>query len=284
MQLRALGSMIAIPAIMVFMVSVTLHLTRVGVGASNAVLVMTSLLSLGLLLAQLTARRRPSRAEVGTDTLHLFLSNGVPNGLMKALAFGPLYALSERFSGGLWPSEWPLLLQVLLAMAAGDLAFYIAHRAAHEHPWLWRWHAVHHSSTTLYALSAARNHPVNSVVSYAAKLFPAVLLGARGETLIVLSIFTSSLGMLQHTDFGLRTGWLGWIFATPEVHHLHHSVDLPEGNSNYGSNLVIWDHLFGTFTPPTRRPRATGITGVSMPGGFWKQLRAPFRWRRLPAA
>lgn len=43
---------------------------------------------------------------------------------------------------------------------------------------------------------------------------------------------------------------LGWAFATPENHSVHHSTRRSQTDSNYGVLLIIWDRLFGTYTDP----------------------------------
>ena len=39
----------------------------------------------------------------------------------------------------------PVWLQLAEAVIVSDMAYYIAHRLLHEVPWLWQFHAVHHS-------------------------------------------------------------------------------------------------------------------------------------------
>jgi len=46
---------------------------------------------------------------------------------------------------GLWPDQWPLALQLLLAIALADLGITLVHYASHRSALLWRLHAVHHS-------------------------------------------------------------------------------------------------------------------------------------------
>lgn len=273
------------PTVLIGSVTAVWALRRSGVREADAVLLVSVLVATFLMGAQLLSRqRRPTLNVVGTDLLHMLLSNGLVHGIMRATAFVGVLAIARALDGsglGMWPDHWPLPLQVLLAMLAGELFFYMAHRAMHELPRLWPLHAVHHSSTRLYVLSGARTHPLNAVLSYATQFFPAVLLGAQGDVLVYLSIFTTTVGMLQHCDLRMRTGWLGWVLATPEIHRIHHSTQLPEGNTNYGSNLLIWDHLFGTFTAPDHRPEHVGIADVDVPEGFIGHIRAPFRWRKI---
>lgn len=59
---------------------------------------------------------------------------------------------------------------------------------------------------------------------------------------------------------------------------------LAEANTNYGSNLTVWDVVFGTyFLPRDRRmPAAIGIADLpAFPGGYLAQLASPFRWQSV---
>jgi sterol desaturase/sphingolipid hydroxylase (fatty acid hydroxylase superfamily) len=59
-----------------------------------------------------------------------------------------------------------------------------------------------------------------------------------------------------------------------------------EANTNYGSNLIVWDLVFGTFFLPRDRepPDAIGIADMpDFPRGYLAQLAAPFQWARLRA-
>jgi sterol desaturase/sphingolipid hydroxylase (fatty acid hydroxylase superfamily) len=71
-----------------------------------------------------------------------------------------------------------------------------------------------------------------------------------------------------------------------EPHRWHHSRTLQEANSNYGSNLIIWDLLFGTFFLPRDRqpPEAIGIGDMpAFPSRYLEQLASPFNWRQVKA-
>jgi sterol desaturase/sphingolipid hydroxylase (fatty acid hydroxylase superfamily) len=65
-----------------------------------------------------------------------------------------------------------------------------------------------------------------------------------------------------------------------EPHRWHHSRRLEEANSNYGSNLIVWDVVFGTFYLPRDRqpPTTIGIESwPDFPRGYLAQLAVPFR-------
>ena len=58
----------------------------------------------------------------------------------------------------------PLWLQVVEHFCMADLGFYLAHRAFHAVPWLWRFHAVHHSIEEMDWLAAHRVHAVDQIL------------------------------------------------------------------------------------------------------------------------
>lgn len=223
---------------------------------------------------------------VRTDALHT-VSTALTSSLVEAVAFGALAALGARASAALaaplWPHDWPLALQVALALVLGELGTYGIHRWCHASPLGWRLHAMHHSATRLNLLASGRNHPLQAALSYAAALGPLVLLGAGGPTIALCTVFKAVNGLFQHANIDTRSAWLGWVLASPDLHRWHHSVDLREGNSNFGNNLIVWDLVFGTrHAPAGERPRdAVGVHGVRFPDSFLGQLATPFllpRW------
>ena len=48
---------------------------------------------------------------------------------------------------------------------------------------------------------------------------------------------------------------LEFILNTPSHHRVHHGTDLEYLDRNHGGVLIIWDRLFGTFTPERQRPQ-----------------------------
>jgi sterol desaturase/sphingolipid hydroxylase (fatty acid hydroxylase superfamily) len=84
----------------------------------------------------------------------------------------------------------------------------------------------------------------------------------------------------------MTTGPLGWIFATPELHRLHHSSRPDELDNNYGDSLIVWDRLFGTFRlpGPSRELHAhIGLPGLELPQTYASHWKLPFAWARLHA-
>src|SRR5690606_41604402 len=77
----------------------------------------------------------------------------------------------------------PIWLQFLLAVFCADLAQALLHRAYHNLPFLWRFHAVHHSSRHMDWLAGSRIHVVEIVLTRSAVLLPLIVLGFSAEAI-----------------------------------------------------------------------------------------------------
>jgi ornithine lipid hydroxylase len=182
---------------------------------------------------------------------------------------------------GIWPRGWPLWTQVILGVVVAEFGLYWGHRIAHEWKPLWRFHAVHHSVIRLWIVNTGRFHFIDSFKSIAVSMAILLALGAPMEVLAWLSAVTAFIGMLTHCNVDMRFGPLSWVFNTPELHRWHHSRDLREGNKNYSENIMLWDHLFGTyFREQERRPPEDIGISEHMPPGFLQQLAWPFKANR----
>jgi len=225
--------------------------------------------------------RRVRRPGVGTDIAYALVSGplgaiGLAVGVViGVVSFAWLPGLALRPLVGLAPP----LAQTLIGLALFDVAIYWAHRLAHEVPFLWRFHSVHHSTERLDWVSGFRNHPFDGVF-----LAPAfVLLAAAGfspEFTGALAVVQLLIGLFAHANVRWRLKPLHRVVFTPEFHHWHHANEPGAINSNYSVFLPLWDIIFGTyFMPADRRPQVYGIS-EPMPSGIVRQLLHPFRGLR----
>jgi sterol desaturase/sphingolipid hydroxylase (fatty acid hydroxylase superfamily) len=229
-----------------------------------------------------TPRWRPDAGELRADLLHAALSNPLPTALYRALFLGGIVAvsdaLSERIGTGLWPHAWPLLAQAALALLVAEAASYATHRFLHRSR-LWPLHAVHHCSQRMYFLLGVRKHPLQAFVSYGARLSVLWLLGVPADALALLLAVTAAHSFVQHANVPMRTGALGTVFATPELHRLHHSSQPDELDANYGDVLIVFDLLFGTRRAPAPgagRAPSVGLPGLEVAQTWGAHLRLPF--------
>ena len=216
-----------------------------------------------------------SQDDVNTDLIHLLVSMVmIPKSLQIALhvvCLGAAVRLSELAGTSLWPSDWPLLAQLIPALLISQFFEYWAHRSLHEVPLLWRLHATHHSPGRLYWLNAARFHPLDAGLLFVVGLAPLLLLGAGREVLVLFTVWMSVHGMFQHCNIRLRLGPLNYLFSMAELHRWHHSLIAAEANSNYGNNILLWDLVFGTAHYPKDRSASPTI-------GLRDQPNFPTSW------
>lgn len=211
---------------------------------------------------------------------HTLTSKGV---VQTVVVFSGVIGLSAYITPadsegyGIWPRDWPMLVQIIMGLVIAEFGLYWAHRIAHEWYPLWKFHAVRHSVTRLWFINTGRFHFVDSLLSISLGIAILLSLGAPHEVLIWLSVVTAYIGMLTHCNVDMKFKYLNYVFNTPGLHRWHHSRDLSEGNKNYGENLMLWDQIFGTWFNPDRRPPADIGIAETMPAKFTQQLAWPFR-------
>jgi len=256
--------------------------------ATTSVVTLLTVVALLTLLERLMpyARAwRPNRLTVRIDLIHSVVSAAVASPLVRissvALAAWLGGELSTWLGVTLWPTSWPLVAQLALAIAIADLGVYCAHRFMHSTNVGWRIHAVHHTPTHLYAIAGGRSHPFNAILTLTSEAVPVLLLGITPEVYTLLLVFKAVNGLLQHSNIAMTPGPLSYVLATSDVHRFHHSTDLGESNTNFGNATMLWDHVFGTFYLPHRQPSEdVGIADADVPVSYWAHLLTPFTLRR----
>jgi sterol desaturase/sphingolipid hydroxylase (fatty acid hydroxylase superfamily) len=212
-----------------------------------------------------------------TDVTHFFVNHFLVNiGTYVVAAF--FYILlfpSIPFAFHIAVRSQPGFIQFIEAFTIAQICFYIVHRLSHKIPYLWRFHAIHHSSTELDWLASARLHPLDVILANIAVGVPLFLLGFTRETFGAYLIFSTILPIFNHANTRLRFPILRLIIATPEFHHWHHSNDLAACNKNFSGSPLV-DYLFGTcYLPRDKTPETYGVDEV-IPNSYWQHLAFPF--------
>lgn len=163
-----------------------------------------------------------------------------------------------------------------------DFLDWVYHYAMHHVPLFWRFHLVHHTDQAIDASTTVREHPGETVVRNGFLILWVFLCGASLEVLVLRQTVETVANILAHTSFRLRGRMarvLGWVFITPNLHHVHHHARLPYTNSNYGDVFSVWDHLFRTHATLDAANTEIGLdTHFNLAGdaGFVKALAMPF--------
>jgi len=231
-------------------------------------------------------RQRLFRADFNLDLGYYFLGGILPAYFLVMVSGATQVGQSWlAFDAGSWVRGLPFALQLAMVVVLGELLYYWAHRWSHEIPWLWRFHAIHHSPRELDWLVNTRAHPLDLVFSRALGTAALVLLGlahgAHGRELdlvAAVAIFNTAWGFFIHANTGLRLGYLEQLVTTPAFHHWHHANDSSAvTNKNYAALLPWMDRMFGTYHMPAGRYPARYGIGETLPGTLWAQLALPFR-------
>lgn len=233
--------------------------------ATGLPLVLSVLLIMGLERVFAVHRawnRRPDAKDLVLLVFNRFLDVALLVGTVTLVA-----ALGEtiRFAS-LWPTAWPVPLQVLAGILLGETLRYGMHRYSHRPGFWWRVHRTHHEPDRMYVLNGPRLHPANYLWVAAAHVVPMLLLGAPLPVVLVVINVTALFVVFQHANLRLCFDGLNQVLATPDVHRLHHARKPTAKGVNYAIIFVLVDRVFGTYAPPTDELGVDGI-GPADPQG-----------------
>jgi sterol desaturase/sphingolipid hydroxylase (fatty acid hydroxylase superfamily) len=148
-------------------------------------------------------------------------------------------------------NELNLYVQIFLMLFFGDLISYLFHRLFHTN-FLWRLHAVHHSTREMSWTKAQIAHPIESILSFGVIYFLVHMFSFSMNSLIIVQLISLLYGFLCHSKINFNLGALDYLFISPKAHHLHHEKlsGTNGAHSNYASFFSIWDILFRTYKKP----------------------------------
>ncbi len=253
---------------------ITAGLSKIGLAGLLGLAIIASLLAERI--APYEPQWNQAQGDRARDIIHATVNEG---STIFAVALLPVIS-SFGFGANLWPHEWPLWLQLLMAILIADFGITLAHYSSHRISWLWRLHAVHHSVRRLYGFNGLMKHPLHQTIELIAGTLPLILLGITMDVAALLALAVALQLLLQHTNADIRIGSLGYIWAVAPGHRLHHRASETEGNVNFGLFTLMWDHLLGTFRHPRRQVRNDEIglaDSFDYPATYSGQLIEPFR-------
>jgi sterol desaturase/sphingolipid hydroxylase (fatty acid hydroxylase superfamily) len=214
-----------------------------------------------------------------TDVIYLLL-NGA---LIKLGLLGVIFAV-VFLAAKVVPAPFrelvgsqPYWLQLAEVIILSDIGFYWTHRMFHAVPWLWRFHAIHHSIEELDWLAASRVHPVDQIVTKGVSIIPVVALGFSDVVIGLYALLYQWQSVLIHANVRIGFGPMRWLLASPEFHHWHHSADLEARDRNFAGQLSFLDALFGSLHMPRgKMPTSYGVD-QPIPAHYFPQLFYPFK-------
>jgi sterol desaturase/sphingolipid hydroxylase (fatty acid hydroxylase superfamily) len=220
------------------------------------------------------------------DLLYFFISSL----FVQSLTYMSLTPSLELVKGTGWAGGFrkmvasqPLILQFFEIMFLTDFVQYWFHRLFHEIPWLWKFHAVHHSARKMDWVAGSRMHVFEIVLLRAFTTVPMYFMGYAESALYAYIFFVYLFSVFVHSNVRFHFGFLQYILCTPRFHHWHHGVEKKSININYAVHFPIIDRIFGTYHMPDEEwPEGYGIAGHPVPGGYFSQFKYPFQTQEKP--
>jgi sterol desaturase/sphingolipid hydroxylase (fatty acid hydroxylase superfamily) len=225
------------------------------------------------------------------DIGYFYLGAIVPAFVLMLVVYGVMSLLRP-----LGPLPWhaavaglPAFVVFGAATLLSEVAYYWAHRLTHQVPFLWRFHAIHHSAPHVDWLINTRAHPLDLSFVRAFIFVCMVVLGFGNQSpesmAIAAAVFATWMKIwayVVHANIRIRLGWLEYVVSSPHFHHWHHVKGDPAlVDKNYAATMPWVDMLFGTFyLPKNEWPKQYGIDDELAPG-LWGQLIDPLRGRRV---
>lgn len=170
----------------------------------------------------------------------------------------------------------PWVVQFVLAMLLTDLAQYWFHRMFHRVPFLWGFHAVHHSAKSLDWLAGARMHFIEIVLLRGVTSLPLLTLGFAPSVMQAYVGVVYVYSSLVHANLGGSFNRFGQLLVVPRFHHWHHAIEDEAIDKNFAIHFPWLDRLFGThYLPDDKWPSGYGVK-EEVPPGYLAQMRYPF--------
>ena len=171
-------------------------------------------------------------------------------GLASALLWASDFTVAEKF-GLLHLFDLPLWVKVIVGILLLDLiGAYLIHWTEHKVKWMWKFHLVHHSDTTVDVTTGLRHHPGETLFRISFTILAVIIVGAPMGIVMLYQSLSVLFAHITHANINMPRQIdrvLSYVFVTPLMHKVHHHYTQPLTDTNYGNIFSIWDRLFGTF-------------------------------------
>lgn len=268
------------PAIMLSASAIILYGIRSGY---NQYLVTVPVITLTGILILLLEQWMPYEKNWvgGKNDWNLDLTYYIINYSIKLIAQFLFIWLAESISFlSLFPMQLPFWMQVIIALTIIDFFLFLVHWQSHQYQFLWKLHAIHHSSERLYFLNGEKRHALHQVIEGTPGIILCLVIGTP-QPVVVAALAILAINMfMQHTNLDYKAGVLKKFFCVAELHRWHHRADYKDAQVNYGAWLTIWDRLFNTAYDSLKMQTELGAIGIAeeknFPKNYWKQFLYPF--------
>jgi sterol desaturase/sphingolipid hydroxylase (fatty acid hydroxylase superfamily) len=189
-----------------------------------------------------------------------------------------ILAKTEWSSLRAYAGAQPTLLQIFEIMLITDFVQYWVHRAFHCVPFLWRFHAVHHSARSMDWMAGARMHVLEILFLRAFTVTPMMVLGFSESAIHLYILLVYLYSTFIHANIDWEIPLASRLLVSPRFHHWHHGIEREAIDVNFAIHFPLYDKMFGTYhMPEDRWPSGYGIKGHPVPLGYLRQFLYPFK-------
>lgn len=246
---------------------------------------VVNMIATGLMFAPLErifphrSDQRLFRIEWREDLFYFLVSSMLVQSI-TFLALAPSSYINSQFVWLDWTrsavGSLPWMMQFVLAMILTDLAQYWFHRLFHRVPFLWGFHAVHHSAKAMDWLAGARMHFAEIVLLRGVTSLPLLTFGFAPSVMQAYVGMVYIYASLVHANLKGDLDTLGTFLVVPRFHHWHHAIEAEGVDKNFAIHFPILDRLFGThYLPKGKWPSGYGVP-EAVPHGYLAQMKYPF--------
>jgi len=170
--------------------------------------------------------------------------------LAGVLYFASSWVTANEF-GLLNMTEFSLLIKIIAGVMLLDfIGAWLVHWIEHKVKWMWKFHLVHHSDTTVDVTTGLRHHPGETVFRIFFTIFGVFLIGVPIGIVMLYQSLSVLFAHITHANINMPKKIdraLSYLFVTPNMHKVHHHYSQPLTDTNYGNIFAVWDRIFGTF-------------------------------------
>ncbi|MGO4816954.1 sterol desaturase family protein [Flavobacterium sp. W22_SRS_FP1] len=172
------------------------------------------------------------------------------------------------------PREWWAYILCIITI---DFFRYWSHRLTHVNRFWWATHVTHHNSEK-YNLSVAFRLGWTQHIKFIF-FIPIILMGFDPVLFFICHQIEVLYQFWIHTEYIRKLpAPIEYIFVTPSHHRVHHSTNHQYIDKNFGSTLIIWDRIFGTFEAEEEQ----AVYGITTPLNTYNPVTLNFHeWKDM---
>ena len=124
-------------------------------------------------------------------------------GLARVLLAASDFVSANQF-GLLYIIDLPLWVQLVVGVLLMDLiGAYFIHWAEHKVKWMWKFHVVHHSDTTVDVTTGLRHHPGETVFRISFTILAIIVIGAPMWIIMFYQSMSVLFAHLTHANINM---------------------------------------------------------------------------------